>query len=236
MKYFLYRHIRKDKDEVFYVGIGTKRSETNYSRAFSKNLRNKWWENIVNTTKYEVEIVLESNDRDFIFEREIEFITLYGRRDLGLGTLCNLTNGGEGSVGTIVSKETRLKHSKRSKGNTYRLGTSQSEETKLLMSMQRVGKKKASMSDVGRENCRNGQIGSKKTKETIQKFIERSKGPKACNRKPCKLINTITEEEWVGVSMVDLYNKSSVPIHILGKLKFNRKVSNQYNHYKFYNL
>ena len=38
---------------------------------------------------------------------EFEFIKLYGRTDLGLGTLTNLTNGGEGQLNP--SAETRIK-------------------------------------------------------------------------------------------------------------------------------
>ena len=54
-KYYLYRHIRLDKNEVFYVGIGTKRNNNDYSRAYSKLLRNKWWNNIINKTSYRIE-------------------------------------------------------------------------------------------------------------------------------------------------------------------------------------
>jgi len=102
---YLYRHIRKDKNEVFYVGIGTG-AEGNYERAFSKN-RNHFWKKITNITEYEVEIMIEDDNIEFIIEKEIEFISLYGRKDLKNGTLCNLTDGGEGIVN--CSKESRLK-------------------------------------------------------------------------------------------------------------------------------
>ena len=36
-KYYLYRHIREDKNEVFYIGIGTKNSKVEYKRAFAKD-------------------------------------------------------------------------------------------------------------------------------------------------------------------------------------------------------
>lgn len=110
-KYYLYRHIRLDKNEVFYVGIGTKtkssHSSQTYKRAKHKNKRNPFWQNITSKTKWTVEIILESNEYDFIKEKEKEFIALYGRRDLGNGTLCNLTDGGDGisnqiKVGTPV--------------------------------------------------------------------------------------------------------------------------------------
>lgn len=44
-KYYLYRHIRLDTGNVFYVGIGTGR------RAWKKENRNKHWHNIVNIAK-----------------------------------------------------------------------------------------------------------------------------------------------------------------------------------------
>lgn len=106
-KYYLYRHIRLDKNEPFYIGIGTKRKRTanihttEYERAFAKSRRSKLWTNIYNKTDYEVEILLESDDYEFIKQKEIEFIALYQRKDCCNGTLVNLTDGGEGTKGTI---------------------------------------------------------------------------------------------------------------------------------------
>ena len=108
---YLYRHIRKDKNEVFYVGIGAK---NNYERAFSKN-RNHFWKKITNITEYEVEIMIEDDNLEFIIEKEKEFISIYGRKDLKKGTLCNLTDGGEGIVN--CSKESRLKISEARKNH-----------------------------------------------------------------------------------------------------------------------
>ena len=86
-KYYLYRHIRLDTNQVFYVGIGSKRTssylfETLYERAFVKSKKTKFWKAIVAKTEYRVEILMESDNYDFIKEKEIEFISLYGRRDL----------------------------------------------------------------------------------------------------------------------------------------------------------
>lgn len=98
-KYFLYRHIRNDKNEVFYVGVGTKRKKSQYERAFSKRNRNKYWNNIINITNYSIDIIFECDSEYEIYEKEKEFILLYGRKDLKTGTLVNLTNGGEGLKG-----------------------------------------------------------------------------------------------------------------------------------------
>jgi len=98
MKYYCYRHIRLDKNEPFYIGIGTKRNReyslptSEYERAFSKLGRNKYWKNIVANTEYEVEIIFESNFYEEIKEKEKEFILLYNN-------LSNMTGGGEGTLG-----------------------------------------------------------------------------------------------------------------------------------------
>ena len=112
-RFYLYRHVRLDTNEVFYVGIGTKRKHVKYFksykyeyyRAYRISLKKSFWNNIVNKTKYEIEILLESDDYDFIKQKEIEFIKLYGRRNLGLGPLVNLTDGGEGTSGYIMTEE-----------------------------------------------------------------------------------------------------------------------------------
>lgn len=102
-EYYLYRHIRKDKNEPFYIGIGKKKNtgagtfKSVYERAVNKSSRNRHWKGVAAITDVEVEILLESNDLSFIYEKEKEFIKLYGRRDLKTGSLVNLTDGGEGA-------------------------------------------------------------------------------------------------------------------------------------------
>lgn len=113
-KYYVYRHIRLDKNTPFYIGIGTKRKyqysfschSEYYHRSYNKRKRNKIWNDIVNKNngKFEVQIILESDNYNFIKAKEQEFIKLYGRIDLGTGTLANLTNGGDGSLGVNVDK------------------------------------------------------------------------------------------------------------------------------------
>jgi hypothetical protein len=118
MNYYLYRHIRLDKNEPFYIGIGHT-DNNKYNRAYTKNKRNDFWKNIVNHTDYEVEIVYETNLKDEIFEKEKEFINLYGRRDLNNGTLVNLTDGGEFSINkSRYSVEKQLETAKKN-GSYY---------------------------------------------------------------------------------------------------------------------
>lgn len=105
-KYYCYRHVRFDKNEVFYVGVGMKHTvkrnfnglKTEYKRAYSPSGRNNFWNKIVKKTKFTVEIIYECDSEVEIDSKEKEFIKLYGRRDLNLGTLTNLTDGGDGRM------------------------------------------------------------------------------------------------------------------------------------------
>jgi hypothetical protein len=102
MKYYLYRHIRIDKNEPFYIGIGTKPKVYNtykkeYCRAFSYHDRNSIWNKIISKTDYKVEIIFESNDYDLIKIKEKEFIKLYGQIFNNTGNLSNISIGGDGN-------------------------------------------------------------------------------------------------------------------------------------------
>ncbi len=105
---YLYKHIRLDKNEVFYVGIGLK-DTNNFKRAYEKTGRNNFWEKVIKLTQYKVEIIHEGISWEDACKKEIEYIKFHGRRNLSTGTLVNLTDGGEGSSGAIVSDEVKLK-------------------------------------------------------------------------------------------------------------------------------
>lgn len=102
-RYYVYRHFRLDIGETFYIGIGSKRKDAQgktqkqlLARAYNKRGRSIFWKRIVTKTDYKVDIIYQSNFVDKVKQKEIEFIAFYGRRDLGLGTLVNMTNGGDG--------------------------------------------------------------------------------------------------------------------------------------------
>jgi hypothetical protein len=106
---------------------------------------------VINKTEYRIEIMIEGLSEEEANRKEVEFILLYGRRDLGTGTLVNMTAGGEGSVGYKHTEEARKKMSdgnrgkKRTdetrkkisdayKGNTNSLGYKHTDETRKKMS------------------------------------------------------------------------------------------------------
>jgi hypothetical protein len=141
----LYRHIRKDLNVPFYVGIGK-----NLNRAYSKSHRNNHWLSIVQKTEYDVQIILDEIDYEFAKEKEKEFIDLYKRKVDG-GTLCNITKGGDGVLGIVHSDEARKKMGEPNKGKTisewhrkriseFHTGKVVSEETKEKMSKSLLGK------------------------------------------------------------------------------------------------
>lgn len=152
---YVYRHIRLDNNTPFYIGIG---NDNRYTRAFNKKNRGTHWKNVVKNTDYEVEILFEHEDYEFIKEKEIEFISLYGRKDLGLGTLCNKTNGGDGCLGLIHTDEAKLKMSIPNKGkiiseeqkkkvSEFHKGKVLTEEHKLKISLAHKGKKQKPASE-----------------------------------------------------------------------------------------
>ena len=94
----IYRHL-KPNGEVFYIGIGS------VTRAYTKQGRNSYWRNIVNKYGYEVQILKEDLSWEEACELECILIEYYGRRDLGTGTLVNMTDGGEGTLGYELTDE-----------------------------------------------------------------------------------------------------------------------------------
>lgn len=176
---YVYRHIRLDKNEPFYIGIG---SDENYNRAKTSTRRNKHWINI-SKFGFEVDILFDNLTWDEACEKEKEFIALYGRSDLGIGVLCNLTNGGDGVLGRVFkhSEASKLKMSKTRKGvrqyvasletrqkmsdNAKKRGISKEHMEKMLEGKRKVG-------------WQGHRKGIKHTEESIKKISEGKKGVK----------------------------------------------------------
>ena len=104
----VYKHIRKDTNEVFYIGIGS------IKRAHSTKGRNQYWTNIVNKAGYEVIIISEGLSWEEACIEEIKLIKEYGRKDLNTGPLTNMTDGGDGSLNQIQTEEKKAKKKNKS--------------------------------------------------------------------------------------------------------------------------
>jgi hypothetical protein len=109
----VYKHIRLDTNEVFYVGIG--KSE---KRAYDKR-RSSIWKSITNKTKYDIQILRKDLSWGDACELEKILISHYGRRDLCLGTLVNMTDGGDGTIGFTPTDEMNKKRSEKLKGRIF---------------------------------------------------------------------------------------------------------------------
>ncbi len=94
---YVYTYTRLDKNEIFYVGIG---SDSKYKRAKNLSLRTDYFKKIINKSEYKLDIVFDDLTWEEACLKEIELIALYGRKDLGIGTLINFTDGGEGRKGS----------------------------------------------------------------------------------------------------------------------------------------
>lgn len=113
---YVYRHIRLDKNEPFYIGIGT---DSNYQRAYSKNSRNIFWQRVVKKTNYDIEIIMDNLTKDKAKQKEIELITLYGKKINNTGTLVNITDGGESGSGYKHTEESKRKIAEANKYKDY---------------------------------------------------------------------------------------------------------------------
>lgn len=96
--YYVYLHIKSSNGEPFYVGKGKA------NRVTSTHGRNKFWHNIVNKYGYDIIFLDKNLSPEKAIELETYWIERIGRRDLGNGTLVNLTNGGDGTAGRKVDR------------------------------------------------------------------------------------------------------------------------------------
>jgi hypothetical protein len=109
----VYLHIRNDINEVFYVGIGS------IKRAFSKFGRNSWWKRITDKISYTTMIYQSGlNDKE---AKEIEMSLIKKFRQKGLN-LCNLTDGGDGRIGSKQPQSFIDNHRQFMIGNKFSLG------------------------------------------------------------------------------------------------------------------
>ena len=187
---YVYKHNRLDTDEVFYIGIGSTES-----RMSSKKSRNKYWHNIVKKHGMSIEIIEENLTWDEACDREKYWIAYYGR-----DKLCNMTDGGEGSCGKIVSEDTKRKISK------SKIGKKLSEEHIKKISEGNKGKPKIKPEGFGdriskivkgtkrsTESKIKQSISTKKTLSKIkEKLSNKSKGTKNSNAVRYTLLNTLS--------------------------------------------
>lgn len=231
----VYAHIRLDTNDVFYIGIG------NSKRPFLKSNRNKYWRNIANKTGYKIELLSSNLTWENAQESEIELIKIYGRKDLGLGNLVNMTDGGEGSIGLIVSKETRIKNGEAAKITKNRKGTINSLEHRIKISESHIGrvyKKGYKRSEEIKAKISEKQLGRRLTDEWKTKISESLKGRKiseknrqiTINRNSIKVLDTSTGQVFSSIKNAAKHNNLSNS-HLCNMLKGNIKNKTMLKYY-----
>ncbi len=180
----VYRHRRLDNNSIFYIGIGV-----NKNRAYQTRSRNNFWKNIVSKTKYQVEIIANGINYDDAKELEIFLISIYKRKDLYNGILCNMTDGGDGNSNMSAEVKNKISTSLR--------GKKQSEETK--------NKRKSILKEVWR-NQELRDLKSKQTKELNRLGLIGNKGVPS-NKKGIKISQEIKDKTSAGLKKYYLNNK-----------------------------
>jgi hypothetical protein len=187
---YVYKHIRLDINEVFYIGIGSTKF-----RANSKKYRNKYWHNIVSKHGLICEIIEDDLTWEQACDREKYWIAFYGRENL-----CNMTDGGEGTYGREATDDTKNRISK------SHMGKKLSEEHKNKIREGNIGKSKPKPDGFG-DKVRSIVLGKKRSEESKikqsistkqslskikEKLSEKSKGIKNSNAVRYTLLNTLS--------------------------------------------
>lgn len=211
---YVYRHIRLDKNEPFYIGIG---SDSEYKRAnqLKNDRRNPIWHKIASKTEIEIEIILDDLTYEEAIAKEIEFISLYGRLNNDTGILSNLTDGGEGTLGVVKSKELREK-----------LSIKMKRPDNPLFHLSAESKEKSRLKRLGMPAWNKGKKGIY-TAEQRKRLSEVKKGKPAWNKGIPR-----TEEEKRKMSSVKLsknntaWNKGKSNVNGMGKAKIVLNLEN----------
>lgn len=243
MKFYVYQHIREDKNEIFYVGVGTRNKQdlqcNTYSRAYAKHVDNFIWLKIVAKTKWRFEIVASFETREEALQKEVELIALYGRKCDNSGILANLTLGGEANTGYCHTEQARLKISQSLKGKTR--GYSNVVYTpELKAKLSEKQKEVANRPDriEFRRNIAKGNkyhFGCKHSDESKRKMSEAAKNRGLnCKTVPCELLDVINNLSWKANTIAELASICPLSLSTVSRMSQGIKISERINkQYKF---
>jgi len=137
---YVYAHIRKDNSEIFYIGI-SKNTNGKYTRLTDSSSRNRYWYHITAKCDWFATILDDHISDEKCLEREKQWIAHF-KRDTDGGTLCNMTDGGDGTCGSLISAENRNKCRMRRLGVApANKGKKWSDEQRMRMSFLKKGQK-----------------------------------------------------------------------------------------------
>ena len=166
MAYCVYCHTNKENWKK-YFGITCQKPEIRWKNGTGYSYNARFWNAIkkYGWDGFEHEILIDGLGKEDACQMEIKLIKEFMSFDAKYGY--NITMGGEGASGVVVSKETKAKRSKALKGHKT------TEQTKQKIGKALTGKPK---SDEHREKLR---IAAKRT-NNLSKYREKSKKPVYC--------------------------------------------------------
>jgi hypothetical protein len=139
MNHYVYVHFKTDTLEPFYIGKGMGRRYNQY------NNRNNYWRNVANKHGVTPDILKHFETHEEALAYEVEMIQFFTTEGF---TLCNLTAGGEGTVGykrsadlneRVASKNRGQKRSEEAKKRISEAHLNYSPEAKIKMTIGREG-------------------------------------------------------------------------------------------------
>lgn len=178
--FYVYCLVDPLTDEPFYVGKGKLNRFSSHVRESilgkiphkNKNLYYKILKTIELCGSIKVVILYNnlSEPNSITFEKDC--IKFYGRRDIGTGILTNLTDGGEGVSGRVITDIYREKMSKSCSGNKNGMyGKTHHVDSKRLISSSKTGKKSSKLTCEKLSSIRKGKLNpfynKKHTNDTI---------------------------------------------------------------------
>jgi hypothetical protein len=143
----------RGKRFLFHSKIGEKHPNKHLAKVFAKANRLGM--------QIKSEVVFWTSSEIEAFEEESRLILFYGRADLAKGTLCNHTNGGEGTSGIIISESRKSAISLVHRGKTI------PEQTRAAASK---AARERVWSEDSRKKISAAKKGKKKTPEQIAKM------------------------------------------------------------------
>lgn len=192
MDFYTYIYQDRQKGEPFYVGKGCNERAWDHLKSNRKSEFIYRIKKMIRESNPPIISIYSGFDNELACLVEQELISKFGRKNLGLGPLLNLTDGGEGAPNRLSTPEFRANMSKAKKGQKYsalasenfrramigRIYTAErnanvsiglkghlvSEETRL-----KIGAK----SKINSAGENNGMFGKQQTEETKQKIGEK---------------------------------------------------------------
>lgn len=224
----VYKHIKADTKELFYIGIGLSKK-----RAYSFHSRNKLWYNIVNKHGLEHEIIFNDIDIKLAKQIEVYLISYYGRLDNNSGILANMTNGGDGAVNLSIESRNRISKSLTGKKQSHESNEKRKQSLKKTWENQELRDLKRKQTN---ELIAKGVINTKgriskykglpftgdklKLSESLKEYYKNNK-PHNFKILPNYLIESINNDYKSGVNKYNLHKKYDLNRKIIDRVLCN---------------